>query len=382
MIPDGMSLENWTPGISFGSSMVLVVSLLFVLWGGQRSTAQVPDVKVKDFVKVDGAVDNEVEGIGIVVGLQDSGDEDLPIQRNMLRNYVNRFFPQLDIQTQDLQGANTALVEVQATLPAFQKSNTTIDVSVSSMGNAESLAGGHLLNTFLRGPDKQVYAVAQGDISISGNHLTTAKIPDGARIIREISSDWIHEKRVRNEDGDPIRRRFIRLNLKQPNWNGAKQIAAELRRQLNPALRKWVSLIRDQEQIAVAEDRSSILVQLPLKRDRQRARKNGRQEAVESDVSMVSDILGTPIQPSVQTGVLLRNPRIIINEDQQTWAIQGNVMVAPVSVRVPGIEAAKISQPQSLQEFLEDNELSNEQVISIIKALKQADAIQGEVIIQ
>lgn len=156
-------------------------------------------VQVKDVVNTVGVRDNQLIGYGLVVGLNGSGDgtnSKFTIQSiaNLLQGMNIKMDPN------DIKSKNTAAVMVTAKLPAFAKSGDKLDITVSSMGDAKSLQGGTLLLTALRGIDGEVYAVAQGAISVGGlsggaggrggNHSTSASVIGGAHVEREIVQNF------------------------------------------------------------------------------------------------------------------------------------------------------------------------------------------------
>ena len=153
--------------------------------------------RIKDLTSVKGARDNQLRGVGLVVGLAGQGDGRIePTERSII-NAMERFG--LDITRAD-QSRNVAVVFVTADIGPFAKNGSRIDVTVSSFGDADSLQGGTLLQTPLTGADNQVYAVAQGPVAVGGflggnaaqgatiqiNHPTVGKIANGAIVEREI----------------------------------------------------------------------------------------------------------------------------------------------------------------------------------------------------
>lgn len=171
-------------------------------------------VRVKDIADVEGVRDNQLIGYGIVVGLSDSGDDaDAIFTVQSIVNMLERMGVTID--KEELKVDNAAGVIVTATLPPFAKPGSKIDVTVSSFGNAESLKGGTLLMTPLKGPDNNVYAVAQGAISlggIEGAHKTSGSIPGGALIEREVPFSV-------------LKGRNISLLLFEPDFTSAARLA-------------------------------------------------------------------------------------------------------------------------------------------------------------
>ena len=159
------------------------------------ATAPCRGERIKDIVRIKGVRSNPLRGFGLVVGLSGTGD-DAPASRRALANLLRRTTG-LVLTPNDLASNNIASVMVTAELPPFARTGSTIDVTVSTIGSATSLQGGTLLMTPLMGADDQVYAVAQGAVSIAGfrvagqaatvskNHTTVGRIPSGAKVEKE-----------------------------------------------------------------------------------------------------------------------------------------------------------------------------------------------------
>ncbi len=179
-------------------------ALVLVAAPGSTAAQSLPSARVKDVGRIVGVRDNELYGYGIVIGLNGTGDRRQSsfftvqsLVNLLLRSGVN---VPLDRRGQ-LDTKNVAAVMVTAKLPAFARPGTTLDVLVSSIGDATSLLGGTLLMTPLLGPDNQTYAVASGAVSIGGgfsvtagstgetaqkNHPTAGRVVGGATVEREV----------------------------------------------------------------------------------------------------------------------------------------------------------------------------------------------------
>ena len=122
--------------------------------------------RIKDLCEIQGARGNDLKGLGLVVGLAGTGDS-AEATRLAQEEVLNRLQAEVN-SIDDIASDNVAVVTVTATIPAFAKEGTRIDVQVASMYDADSLEGGTLLETLLYGPDGNVYALAQGSISTGG----------------------------------------------------------------------------------------------------------------------------------------------------------------------------------------------------------------------
>ena len=121
--------------------------------------------RIKDIVDIQGVRGNTLQGVGLVVGLANTGDSTLP-SRQMLTNILRR--SGLVFSSDDLKTGNIAIVTVTTELGPFAREGSRLDVDVSSIGDAKNLQGGTLLMTELYGADGQVYAVARGTLFIGG----------------------------------------------------------------------------------------------------------------------------------------------------------------------------------------------------------------------
>ncbi|MGV1100152.1 flagellar basal body P-ring protein FlgI [Thiovibrio sp. JS02] len=162
--------------------------------------------RLKDLASVKGVRSNQLVGYGIVVGLNGTGDgNNAAFTTQGLTNILNNLGIKVDAE--NIKVKNVASVMVTAKLPAFAKTGQTIDVTLSSMGDASSLVGGTLLPTPLKGLDNNVYAIAQGAVSLGGlaagtaapgqkNHLTVARIPSGASVEREVPMSFADKEQI------------------------------------------------------------------------------------------------------------------------------------------------------------------------------------------
>ena len=157
-------------------------------------------VRVKDIAEIEGVRGNQLIGYGVIVGLNRTGDR---TQQNIFaRQTLQNLLERMGITTgiSGMQPENMATVLVTATLPPFMRQGSRIDVTVSSIGDARSLQGGTLIITPLKGVDGQVYAIAQGSVSIGGiaaggpgnsvdiNHPTAGRVPNGATVERTVNA--------------------------------------------------------------------------------------------------------------------------------------------------------------------------------------------------
>jgi flagellar P-ring protein precursor FlgI len=180
--------------------------------------------RIKDIVDIQGLRSNPLTGVGLVIGLAGNGDSGM-LSRQMLTNMLRE--SGLVLTPTDLTSGNIAVVWVTAELGPFAREGSRIDVDVSAIGNAKSLQGGKLLPTPLKGLDGQVYAIADGGVSIGGwtatgdkasitkNHQTVGRIPNGAVVEKEEIATF-----VEYIGGY----RLITLNLRNSDFSTVEQI--------------------------------------------------------------------------------------------------------------------------------------------------------------
>ncbi|BCX82927.1 flagellar P-ring protein precursor FlgI [Methylomarinovum caldicuralii] len=205
------------------------------LWLGILLLALAPlarGERIKDLASIAGVRANQLIGYGLVVGLNGTGDK-TKFTGQTLRNMLARLGITLPPGVNP-KSKNVAAVAVHAELPPFAKPGQTLDVTVSSLGDAKSLRGGTLLMTPLKGIDGQIYAVAQGNLLVGG---LTASGQDGSRITVNIPSAGripngaTVERAVPSPFGNA---RYLTLNLHRADFTTAQRIAASINRILGP----------------------------------------------------------------------------------------------------------------------------------------------------
>ena len=194
--------------------------------------AAVRAVPLMDLVDVEGIRENQLIGYGLVVGLDGTGDKNqVKFTSQSVTNLIQQFGVNLPPNV-DPKLKNVAAVTVTANVPPSYGPGQTIDVTVSSLGDAKSLRGGQLLLTPLRGVDGEVYALAQGNLVVGGlkaegnsgssvaiNSATTGRVPNGATIERSIDSDFADRPEVM-------------LNLRNPGFQTVTNIVRAINDQI------------------------------------------------------------------------------------------------------------------------------------------------------
>jgi flagellar P-ring protein precursor FlgI len=279
--------------------------------------------RVKDMASVGGVRSNQIVGYGLVVGLNGTGDQttQAPFTVISISNMLEKFGVTIPASVaSQMQLKNVAAVTVTADLPPFAKAGQTIDITVASIGNANSLRGGALLMTPLRGADGEVYAMAQGSVVVSGfgvagkdgsrvsvNVPSGGRIPNGATVEREVPSTFGSEP-------------FVVLNLNTPDFSTAAHMTEALNKQLGDGS-------------AQAIDAVSVKVRAPAD--------------TAARVAFIGALQELEVEPSEAPA------RVIINSRTGTVVISSHVRVmaaavAHGSLSVTITERTDVSQPNAL----------------------------------
>ena len=283
--------------------------------------------RIKDLASLAGVRSNQLLGYGLVVGLSGTGDGDLGITLQSLQSMVSRFG--MVAEQDGLDGSNAAVVIVTSELPAFIKPGQTLDVTVSTLGAAESLRGGTLLMTPLLGVDGETYALAQGNLVVGGlgvsaedgssltvNVPTVGRVPQGATVEKMVENPFITGE-------------YLVLNLHRADFSTAANVA------------EAINVVFGGD-TAVPIDASSIRVRAPA---------DPAQKV--SFTSLIEQVEVQPGEPPAQ---------VIVNSRTGTIVIGGNVQVTP-AVITHGSLTVRIREdteltPQS-ETIITDNGLIN-----------------------
>jgi flagellar P-ring protein precursor FlgI len=327
----------------------ILLSLTFLL----ANTAFSAPSRLKDLVTVKGVRENPIIGYGLVIGLNGTGDGGGEITNSSLK----KMFEKLGLNPKsEITSKNVAAVVVTAKLPAFARIGQKIDLTVSSIGDAASLAGGTLLVTPLKGGDANIYAVAAGPLSIGGlkkgaKFATTGTIPGGATVEKEVVTEF--EKK-----------NSLRLSLNNPDFTTAARIEKVINEELGG-------------KFAAAKDSTTIDLVVPAQYER-------------NVVQLMAIIENFKVNPDSAA-------KIVINERTGTIVAGGDVMIAPVAISHGDLtievkdDGGKGGKPNSLY-YMEKGTTLNELVkslnafgvapedlITIFQTLKRDGALIGEI---
>lgn len=322
--------------------------LLIVLLASQSYAA-----RLKDIASIRGVRENQLIGYGLVVGLKGTGDSKAEFTSKSFARLLDKLGMKLD--SQDVSSKNVAAVVVTATLPAFGKAGNPLDVTVNSIGDATSLAGGTLLQTPMRAGNDQIFAVAQGAISVLGDgkelHSTVGQMPNGAIIERDVTSDF-------------ATRKMFRLTLHNPDFTTAARTILTINKELGG-------------QYATAKDSATIDIVTPFAFENR-------------GVELLATIEAIEINPD-------QKARVVINEKTGTIVIGDKVRISKVAISHGSI-ALKVTDSKGKKTASDDkitvlesgvsvgdlvqslNKLgvSPKDLISILQSIKTAGALHGE----
>ncbi len=303
-------------------------------------------VQVQDLVRLKGSETSKIIGMGLVVGLNGTGDSrKFASSHKMLAEAVSKFADETAAFAQISQSDAVALVYLSAEIPGHGvRSGDRLDVQVAKAGDAESLAGGRLIISWLAGPtnDAPVMAVAEGQISLpDAQHPTTGKIVGGVQMVRDVVSQPM----------DRYGRIHLVLNDRVASWPAATSLARLINEVLAP----------DGPAIAQAADQKNILISVP---EDQRV----------SPGSFISQILRTYVEPAL----IHSGAKVIINERTGTVVITGDVQVSPVVISHEGLTITSVrpapppnpQQPELVEERFIPIDPANEGGTSLSQLLE------------
>ena len=353
------------------------------------ATPAASGVRIKELASVEGVRDNPLIGYGLVVGLNGTGDRQQTIfSVQSLVNILREMGVNVTSGTIRIQ--NTAAVMVTATLPPFARPGSKIDVSVAAVGDANSLQGGVLLLTSLRGVDGKVYSIAQGPLILGSyvagrsgnsqtmNHPTTGRVPSGA--IVELAAPRGSLKNA------------LRLQLHQADFTTATRISAAINQRFSSTPDNTSS-----EALARTEDSAAVSISIPANYTERPAEFIAEIEHLTVDADSVERVVvnertGTivmgshvSIQPvTVMHGALTVEIKTVYEVSQPAPFSQGTTQVVPqTTVTAREEKARNIALPQGstvedLVRSLSAIGATARDVISILQSLKSAGALRAE----
>lgn len=349
-------------------------------------------IRVKDLGKVQGWRDNALVGYGIVTGLAGTGDSPSNrTTRQALSNVLSQF--NQTIPPDQVQSRNVAVVMITAALPATAREGSTLDVTVTSAGDARSLVGGALLLTPLKAPNGRVYALAQGPLSVGGyrydangnvvqkNHPTVGSIPAGAVV----------------EVGMPLppagEQSSVTFVLAEPDYTTADRVASAINVQFGGEL-------------AQARDASGIEITVPEAQRRSLVAFLARIESVRVEPDRRAKVVINERTGTVVSGGDVRIAKIVLSHGDLRISVAAETAVsqpfigglgqAPATVGTAIVTNSRVDVTESagtgfvsagttvadLVQALTRLRTNTRDVISILRAVKAAGALHAELVVQ
>lgn len=307
--------------------------------------------RVKDIANVRGVRDNQLIGYGVIVGLKGTGDSKAEFTNKSIMRMLDKLGMKVD--DKEVASKNVAAVIITASLPPFARAGNKIDITVNSIGDASSLAGGTLLQSPLRAADQNIYAVGQGSVLVgsgSDSHPTVGRLPNGAIIERDVAEDFTSRK-------------MFRLTLHNPDFTTSARLAKRINMDLSG-------------KYATAKDAGTVDIIVPFSYE-------GRA------VELLATIESLDVTPDTRA-------KVIVNEKTGTVVIGDTVRISRVaishgdlSVKVDsgkgkskdGDRVAVFDSGTSVGDLVRAfNQIgvAPRDLITILQNIKAAGALQGE----
>ena len=375
--------------LTFISGVLIALSLVTTPAGAAPDNADAP-VRIKDLGRLSGWRENALVGYGLVTGLAGTGDSARSkATRQSIANMLSRF--DLAVPSDEVNTRNVAAVMITSQLPAFARAGDTIDITVTSIGDARSLVGGTLLLAPLKGPNGKVYALAQGSVAVGGyrydangtlsqkNHPTVGTVSSGASI-----------EATAPESAEP--QRSVTFVLAQPDYTTATRIADAINQSMGQSL-------------ADVRDAAGVDVIVPEKFRGQVPRFLAALEAVSVHPDRRAKVVVNERTGTVVSGGDVRISRVAVSHGElRVSIITDNTVSQPTLVRQtgPGVRTQEVSNSRiavdehggqvflpatnntvaDLVQALARLHTSSRDIISILEAVKAAGALHADLIVQ
>ncbi len=363
----------------------ILLALVLALTSG---VAQANQVRIKDLVEFDGVRGNDLVGYGLVVGLNGTGDgvRNSPYTEEILSTILERLG--VNVTGEQFRPQNVAAVLVTADLPPFSRAGSRIDITVSAIGDADSLLGGTLIMTPLNAADGQVYAVAQGTVIAGGVTAqgvaaevtqgvpTAGTIPGGARVEREIDFDFAGLE-------------VVRLALRTPDFTTAARIEQAINVSMNRSVARMIDAGTVSVDILATETASPAHA---LSRIENITVEPERRARVVVDQRSGTIVMGEDVRISrvavSQGGLTLRVEEAPLVSQPNPFADGETVVVPRTRAEIeqePGIGLAEVPETASLSDVvtgLNALGVAPRDMIDILKSIKAAGALHADFVVQ
>ncbi len=352
------------------------------------TTAHATPIRIKDLVEFDGVRGNDLVGYGLIVGLNGTGDglRNAPFTEEIMVNVLERLG--VNVTGEQFRPQNVAAVIVTATLPPFARQGGQIDITVSAIGDADSLLGGTLVMTPLTAADGEIYAVAQGAVIAGGASVqgdgaeivqgvpTAGVIPSGARVEREVEFNLADMAQ-------------IRLALRSPDFTTAARIEAAINSEFGRS-------------VAAMLDAGTVLLDIERTRAASPAHAITRLENILVEPETRARVVVDQRSGTIVMGEDVRISRVAVAQGNLTLrireeplAIQPNPFAEGETVILPRTEAALVEEAgtglaevtggTSLSEVvgaLNALGVSPRDMIDILSSIEAAGALHAEFIVR
>lgn len=310
--------------------------------------------RLKDIASLRGVRENQLIGYGLVIGLKGTGDSSTDYTNKSFGRFIEKLG--VKVNPEQAAGKNVAAVIITATLPPFAKAGNPLDITVSSVGDATSLAGGILVQSPIRAGNDQIYAVAQGSVSVLSDgkemHATVGRVVNGAMIERDIEADFSSRK-------------MYRMTLHNPDFTTAARTVLTLNKELGGTY-------------ASAKDAGTIDIVTPAAYETR-------------GVELMATIESIEVNPD-------QKARVVINERTGTIVIGEKVKISKVGISHGNISLKILDEKTKKETKVDDkttvldagtnvgdlvqalNKLGvpPKDLISILHSIKAAGALHGE----
>lgn len=345
-------------------------------------------IRIKDLVEFDGVRGNDLVGYGLVVGLNGTGDglRNAPFTEEIMTSILERLG--VNVTGEQFRPKNVAAVFVTATLPPFARSGSMIDVTVSAIGDANSLLGGTLIMTPLNAADGEIYAVAQGTVLAGG----AAAEGDAARVVQGVPTSGVIPSGARIErevDFELSALSTLRLALREPDFTTAGRIERVINSSFGRA-------------VAIMLDAGTVQIDIDATRMPSTAHALGRIENLLVEPERRARVVVDQRSGTIVMGEDVRISRVAVSQGNLTLRIEeapvavqpnpfaeGDTVVVPRSraelEEEPGIKLAEVPDGTTLSEVvagLNALGVAPRDMIDILKTIKAAGALHAEFIVR
>lgn len=310
--------------------------------------------RLKDVASIRGVRENQLIGYGLVVGLKGTGDTQAEFTSKSFSRLIEKMGVQLD--KKDISSKNVAAVIITATLPPFAKAGNPLDITVSAVGDASSLVGGTLLQAPLRAGNDEIFAVAQGAISVLGDgkdiHTTVGRVPNGAMIERDIQADFASRK-------------MYRMTLHNPDFTTAARTILTINKELGG-------------QYASAKDAGTVDIITPPAYENRGVELMATIEAIEINPDQKAKVIINEKTGTIVIGEKVRISRVGLSHGNITLKVvdEKTKKMTPVDDKVALLDTG--ANVGDLVQALNKLGVTPKDLISILQSIKAAGALHGE----